>query len=215
MIISCNESIINTLNKLKLAEFNILVGVDKCSYIMYLISIGRKPRMFSDIKQDLKKHKYEDLTFAEHYKKTGKKLIIYTVNKTRCKIEQLSYETTPNLSVHTALFMSMQLPISFTIGETPTYKYMDEEYITALFSTPLPIKDFDDGTNHITAITTKIEVKTGWDIVDKIMDNFTTYVSLLVPNSCSDKCKIINVDVKIMLELDDMIPKNMLLSYNK
>ena len=91
----------------------LLHGVDTGEKIMLIVSHFLK-----------EKYNIDDITFEEHYKLTNKKLTIIGTNFTKSCEEVFNYELTPNISVLTAIRISMSIPIMFT----PVH-YNDNYYI--------------------------------------------------------------------------------------
>lgn len=91
----------------------LLHGVDTGEKIMLIVSHFLK-----------EKYNIDDITFEEHYKLTNKKLTIIGTNFTKSCEEVFNYELTPNMSVLTAIRISMSIPIMFT----PVH-YNDNYYI--------------------------------------------------------------------------------------
>jgi hypothetical protein len=81
------------------------------------------------------KYDIEDITFEEHYKLTQKKLIIIGTNFSKGTEVVFSHETTPSMSVLTAIRISVSIPLVFT-----PVLYESDYYIDGAFVNNFPIK---------------------------------------------------------------------------
>jgi predicted patatin/cPLA2 family phospholipase len=88
------------------------------------------------IKRFLKqKYNIDDITFEEHYKLTNKKLNIVGTNFSKGLETLFNYETSPTMSILTAVRISSSIPIIFT-----PVLYNSDYYIDGAFVNNFPIK---------------------------------------------------------------------------
>ena len=80
------------------------------------------------------KYNIEDVTFKKLYNMTNKKLVVIGTNFTKAIEEVFSYDTTPDMSVITAVRISLSIPIIFT----PIF-YNNNYYIDGGISNNFPI----------------------------------------------------------------------------
>lgn len=71
------------------------------------------------------KYKIKDITFLELYQKFNKILLIQVCNLNKHSVEIFYHETQPNLSVLTAIRMSISIPFYFTPVIYDNYTYID------------------------------------------------------------------------------------------
>ncbi len=95
----------------------------------------------------------QDIKLIELYKKTKKKLILTTVCINTKKVEYISYETYPELSVITAIKMTSAVPILF-----PFIEYNDKKYVDGGLLENFPIKIFDDQLDKVIGINIMSEL---------------------------------------------------------
>jgi predicted acylesterase/phospholipase RssA len=81
------------------------------------------------------KYNVDDITFESHHEITKTKLIIVGTNFSKGQEEVFSYETTPKMSVMTAIRISLSIPIIFT----PVF-YQDSYYVDGALTNNFPIK---------------------------------------------------------------------------
>lgn len=98
-------------------------GINSGEKLIYMI------REFLKQKFDL-----DDITFESHHQITGNKLLIIGTNFSKGKEEVFSYETTPTMSVLTAIRISLSIPVIFT----PVY-YQDSYYVDGALTNNFPI----------------------------------------------------------------------------
>jgi len=84
-------------------NFFINYGIDNGDNFYKILSIILEKKLYK-----------QDITFIELYKLTNKKLIIIGTNFTLSKEQIFSYEKTPNISVITAIRISISIPLIFT-----------------------------------------------------------------------------------------------------
>ena len=115
----------------------------------------------------------EDITFIDLIKKTGKNLVIPVTNLTQKKIEYISVDTYPEMTVVTAIRMSASIPIIFE-----PVKYYNDIYVDGLIFSNFPIDYFDKftvdtlGLNIISAQNTDMEIKTFKDYLNLLFESF-------------------------------------------
>jgi predicted acylesterase/phospholipase RssA len=108
----------------------LLHGVDTGEKIMLIVSHFLK-----------EKYNMDDITFEEHQKLTNKKLTIIGTNFTKSCEEVFNYELTPNMSVLTAIRISISIPIMFT----PVH-YNDNYYIDGGVVNNFPLNQCNPNT---------------------------------------------------------------------
>jgi predicted acylesterase/phospholipase RssA len=107
-------------------NFSKLNGEIDCVNLLENFGINNGERMkllfikFLEIKFKLK-----DITFNELYNKTKKKLLIVGTNLTKGQEELFSVDTTPDMSVITAIRISISVPVIFTPVSYNNYLYVD------------------------------------------------------------------------------------------
>lgn len=115
----------------------------------------------------------EDITFIDLIKKTGKNLVIPVTNLTQKKIEYISVDTYPEMTVVTAIRMSASIPIIFE-----PVKYYNDIYVDGLIFSNFPIDYFDKftvdtlGLNISSAQNTDMEIKTFKDYLNLLFESF-------------------------------------------
>jgi predicted patatin/cPLA2 family phospholipase len=82
----------------------------------------------------MNKYNVDDITFQELYNLTNEEFIVIGTNYTRGIEKTFSYKTTPNVSVITALRISVSIPIVFT-----PVLFEDEYYVDGGISNNFPI----------------------------------------------------------------------------
>ena len=141
------------------------------------------------------KLKCEDLTFKEHYNLCNKKLSIIVTNYSKSKEEVCNYINTPDLSIITAVRMSISIPFIFT-----PVLYKGDYYVDGGITNNFPI-------NHC-----NLKKTLGFIIITEFMNEMTNITKYLhscftiVINSLSIKhninniniIKINNIDIKFM-----------------
>ncbi len=135
---------LDKLKCIKLENLLMSYGLDLGNNLDYIIE-----------KLITKKNFNPNITFAELYEKTKKKLILTTVCVNDTKITYLSHESTPNLSVKLALRMSSCVPILFS-----PILYNNKYYIDGGCIDNYPIHLFDDRLNEVIGIYLKGVVNT-------------------------------------------------------
>ena len=103
------KEFIITFNFSKLnEEIDCIILIEK-----FGINNGEKAKLlfskFLELKLNVK-----DITFKELFNKIQKKILIIGTNLTKCQEELFSVDTTPDMSVITAIRISMSIPIIFT-----------------------------------------------------------------------------------------------------
>lgn len=101
-----------------------------------------------------KKIKVNDINFIDFYQKYKIKLNFMTTNYTLGQEEILSLETTPELSILTAIRMSISIPFIFT-----PIKYNDNIYIDGFLTNNFPIDKIDINKNNYIALKLNNEYK--------------------------------------------------------
>jgi predicted acylesterase/phospholipase RssA len=101
-------------NNLNIENLIINLGLDNGNKIMYIIQ--------SFLKNKLNK---TDISFKEHFDLTKKKLTIIGTNYTKSCEEVFNFEKTPNMSIITAIRISISIPLIFTPVYFNEYYYID------------------------------------------------------------------------------------------
>lgn len=103
-------------------------------FISHGISDGKRAEF---ILRSFIQHKFniDDITFLELYKLTQKNLLIIGTNFTRAREEVFSHNTTPDMSVVTAVRISMSIPVFFT-----PVLYNNCYYVDGSITNNFPIK---------------------------------------------------------------------------
>ena len=117
------------------------------------------------------KNMSNNITFLELTKLTGKNLIISVSNLTQNKIEYISINTYPEMSVKTAIDMSTAIPIIFK-----PIKYYNDLYVDSLVFNNFPIDYFQQSTFD----TLGLKIKQNNNNDNKI--TFTKYLYMLFKN---------------------------------
>lgn len=109
-------------------------------FISHGISDGKRAEF---ILRSFIQHKFniDDITFLELYKLTQKNLLIIGTNFTYAREEVFSHNTTPNMSVVTAVRISMSIPVFFT-----PILYNNCYYVDGSITNNFPIKYCDKYT---------------------------------------------------------------------
>ena len=109
-------------------------------FISHGISDGKRAEF---ILRSFIQHKFnvDDITFLELYKLTQKNLLIIGTNFTRAREELFSHNTTPDMSVVTAVRISMSIPVFFT-----PVLYNNCYYVDGSITNNFPIKHCDKYT---------------------------------------------------------------------
>ena len=116
-------------------NFKILIPDINIDDILLNFGIDNGYKMTHIIIMFLKnKYNIEDITFDEHYKLTKKKLNIIGCNYTKKKEVLFNVDKTPNMSIITAIRISISIPLFFT-----PVLYDDEYYIDGGILNNFPI----------------------------------------------------------------------------
>lgn len=109
-------------------------------FISHGISDGKRAEF---ILRSFIQHKFniDDITFLELYKLTQKNLLIIGTNFTYAREEVFSHNTTPDMSVVTAVRISMSIPVFFT-----PVLYNNCYYVDGSITNNFPIKHCDKYT---------------------------------------------------------------------
>jgi len=109
-------------------------------FISHGISDGKRAEF---ILRSFIQHKFniDDITFLELYKLTQKNLLIIGTNFTHAREELFSHNTTPDMSVVTAVRISMSIPVFFT-----PVLYNNCYYVDGSITNNFPIKHCDKYT---------------------------------------------------------------------
>jgi NTE family protein len=138
-IISFLLSINYTINEIKEFilnfNFNILINNIDIENIFINYGIDNGNKVIYMLESFLKnKYNLNDITFNEHYKLTNKQLIIIGTNYTKSCEEVFNYIITPNMSVITAIRISISIPLIFT-----PVLYNDNYYVDGALVNNFPI----------------------------------------------------------------------------
>ncbi|GHV50401.1 hypothetical protein AGMMS49579_03930 [Spirochaetia bacterium] len=148
---------LSIINKSILPCINNYVGTSAGGITCFLLSIGYSPieifkklltydiianvfkifNIYFDMvkKMCISKLGKDDITFEDHYKLTGKVLVIISYNMTKTQSEELSVFTKPHLSIYKALHMTSSLPII----NNPIIEE-NEKYIDGMICDNFPIR---------------------------------------------------------------------------
>ncbi len=105
-------------------------GIDTGDKIKYVLT------NFLKIKYEL-----DDITFIQHYNLTNKKLVIIGTNFSKGTEAIFSYEKTPDMSVLTAVRISISIPVVFT-----PVLYNGDYYVDGALINNFPINQCDEKT---------------------------------------------------------------------
>ncbi len=105
-------------------------GIDTGAKIMYVLT------NFLKIKYEL-----DDITFSQHYKLTNKKLVVIGTNFSKGTEAIFSHEKTPDMSVLTAVRISISIPVVFT-----PVLYEGEYYVDGALINNFPINKCNPAT---------------------------------------------------------------------
>jgi predicted acylesterase/phospholipase RssA len=139
-------------------------GIDNGDKILYILS------MFLNNKYNL-----NDLTFLEHYNLLNIKLLIIGSNYTLQREENFNYIDTPNMSILTALRISISVPILFT-----PVLYNNMYYIDGGIYNNYPIKYCN--LDSTLAINLLVLNKLNTTNIDNIVTYFITCINLILNN---------------------------------
>lgn len=114
-----------------------------------------------------------DITFLEFAKHTGKNFIVVGSNLTKRRVEYFSMDTTPRMSVATAIRISISVPLVFK-----PVKHEDSIYVDASIYNHAPF-DYFDSTNKCEK-TLAIEVLDDLEKEDRLPCNLSEYLNHLV-----------------------------------
>jgi NTE family protein len=157
------------------------------------------------------KHIDENITLLELYKKTKKKIILTTVCLTDKKIEYISYENYPDLSLLIGLRMTTCIPLLF-----PPVKYNNKLYIDGGVLDNFPIDIVNYKLNEVIGINIIADLKNTKEyenIIDYISDIFNLFF-----NNISNKYEDIkykNIIYNIPLSKNNPINLNLSLNEKK
>jgi len=121
-------------------------------------------------------HDKDDITFIEFAKTTGKNLVICGSNITKHRCDYFCVDNTPDMSILTALRISISLPIIFT-----PVVYKNDVYVDAALFNNFPIDYLDKGDKLIDTIG--IHITNKQHKVDTSNLNLLSYMKLLVDSS--------------------------------
>lgn len=122
-----------------------------------------------------------DITLKDLYLKSKKKLYIYTTNTETLEKTKFNFETTPDLKVFDAIYMSCSIPIIFK-----PMKYKNICYNDGAFSCRFPIRDAletTENSNEILGINVK--VNKAIEMID--CKNLLTYITSLTRKYANNK----------------------------
>jgi hypothetical protein len=121
------------------------IGYTPIEIIQYLFKLNKSERPSIRSLRDFAISKVEDMikekginnkiTFYEHYKMTGKNLLVVTTNVTSGYEEIFSWNNSPKVEITTALKLSCSLPFIF-----PFAHFNHSMYIDGIFSDNFPLK---------------------------------------------------------------------------
>lgn len=134
------------------------------------------------------KHNINDITFIEMYKMTKKKLTIIGTNYTKGVEVAFNHINTPNMSVITAIRISISIPLVFT-----PVLYNDEYYIDGGIVNNLPIKY----GNNKTTLAIYIKYCNGNNNCDNLFNFFKGCMNIIsdtiTEKDCSDSLNVITI----------------------
>jgi predicted acylesterase/phospholipase RssA len=163
-------------------------GIDNGDKILYIIS------MFLNNKYNL-----NNLTFIEHYNLLNVKLSIVGSNYTLQREENFNYIETPNMSILTALRISISVPILFT-----PVLYNNMYYIDGGIYNNCPIKYCNLDTTL--AINLLALNNSNTNNIDNIVTYFITCINLVLNNFYTlnkDHINIIKINCNSLTNLTD------------
>ena len=136
-----------------------------------------------------KKMNIDDITFIELYEKYNKKFIIIGTNFSKGEETVFNYINTPNLSIITAIRISISIPFIFT-----PYLYNNEYYVDGGLTNMFPIKH----CNQETTIGIRLPYSKTFKL-DNVCDIFINTLQIILKSvSCKDnfefKDNIISID---------------------
>ena len=148
--------------------------------------------------------KREDMTFKTLAQTTGIDLVICAMNLTLRKFEYMSLDTTPNMSVKTAVRMSMSLPLIFK-----PVKYRKSYYVDPLFGRNFPF-DFPGHEREPPRSVLGLNLSNSRERVEvDRKEDFTSYVlsllSVVLSNSnsqCPENMILVTIDVDVVASFD-------------
>jgi predicted acylesterase/phospholipase RssA len=172
-------------------NFNILssFGMDSGSNIIKLLEDALFLKLF-----------LKDVTFLEMTKITGKNLVICVANVSLQKSEYLSVDTNPDLSVITALRMSISLPLIFTPVIYKNHYYVDGGIYEAF---PLGyIKKFQDDLKDTLGIVINSSYSQNYcenmnnmfDFISVMLGSIISKANEIKTDEISNKIKIIELE---------------------
>lgn len=133
-------------------------GIDDGERFRKLFIGALKHKLGSDV---------EDISFIDFTKKTGKNLVICGSNITEGSHEYFNVDSSPDMSVITALRISISIPIVFT-----PVRYNDCVYIDSGIYNNFPINYFEKNkgeTFGLNLISAELDTKTFWSYIWKII----------------------------------------------
>jgi predicted acylesterase/phospholipase RssA len=188
-------------------------------FISHGISDGKRAEF---ILRSFIQHKFniDDITFLELYKLTQKNLLIIGTNFTHAREELFSHNTTPDMSVVTAVRISMSIPVFFT-----PVLYNNCYYVDGSITNNFPIKHCDKYTTIGLYIrnnndTCNNEITSIVSIIIGCMNIISDTINHKDINMCDNIVQIDNymlfIDYnKIKLEINNLINENKFLQENQ
>jgi predicted acylesterase/phospholipase RssA len=173
----------------------------KFSIIDFKDTVGiLKHDMITSKLERIVKNKFaHDVTLKKLHDACDINFISVTLNKTKDEVEYINYKTHPDLSVVTAVLLSINIPILFE-----KMIFQGDTYIDGAFGNPFPIDILDEGENRILGITVEtsssIRSKSD-DMISYIYGIFNSTIIQLkkrIIKSASSRCKILSLDCTIL-----------------
>ena len=154
----------------------------------------------------------QDVTFLELTKRFGKNLVVCVANVSRRATEYMCVDDSPDMSVLTAIRMSMSLPVLFS-----PVRHNDDLYVDGALYESLPIgyiRRFKDTLRDTLAIRTRAARH---DVASRPIGDIGTYLATMISSlmekvnrsaAISLKIKVFDVDVQsenmFGLDLDEL-----------
>jgi predicted acylesterase/phospholipase RssA len=185
------NSIIINFNLIKLqSEINI-------ENILENFGINNGNKFICMIKYFLKKKlNIDDITFNELYVKYNKNFIVIGTNYSNGSEAVFNYINTPNMSIITAIRISISIPIIFT-----PVLYNDNYYVDGGLTNMFPINH----CNQETTIAINLSFPDSYKI-NNILDIFLNSLKIIGKSiSCKNKCKIHDNIINIQSHLNNSI----------
>jgi predicted acylesterase/phospholipase RssA len=193
-IIELKEFLLNFNFKILINDYdnnieNLLInfGLDDGNKIIFIL-------------QSFLKNKYNltDITFKEHYELTKNNLIIIGTNYTKSSEEMFNYKNTPNMSIITAIRISISVPLIFT-----PVLYNDNYYVDGALVNNFPI----NYCNLKNTIGININFTNNYNKIDNIAIYIKNCLGILIKNN-NKSLNIINMEFDSENDITNLIDFN-------